>query len=241
MSKDLPGEREILQQCTPEDFKPLFKLGGGQCGVVFAVQCTRPQHPKPKKLYALKTLYNYGYTTMSMGELKMDTEIVVLGALPPDKTIIRLLKVWEGVPIPKSIITFLPKETVELISTNKFGQTRKDPLKTILILLDYFSFNLETFLMHKPDWSFSGKLFIWANVLHGIMHCATHRFVHNDVKLDNILISRCGSKVAITDFGFGTRLDKNSQLQISPTSRFGGNQSHLSPEVHYHETAPILG
>ena len=193
--KDLPGEKEILDQCTPEDFNPLFKLGGGQCGVVFAVQCTHPSHPQPKKLYAVKTVYNYGYRTRSIGELKLETEIAVLGALPHEKTIARLLKIWEGVPIPKSITKFLPRETIELISTDKFGQTRKEPLKTILILLDYFSSNLETFLVKNPSWSFSGKLFIWANVLHGIMHCASHRFVHHDLKLDNILISRCGTKL----------------------------------------------
>ena len=189
-------------------------------------------------MYALKIVYNFGFTTRSVEENEEETEIAARAALPLDKTIARLLKFWEGVSIPKSIISLIPEETIQLISTDNFGQTQKKPLKTILMLLEYFSFNLKTFLEKNPEWSFSGKLFIWANVLHGIMHCATHQFVHRDLKLDNILISHCGNEVAITDFEFGTKLDENFQLQISPSSQFGGNPTHLSPEVS--ETTVLL-
>src|SRR5262249_41988117 len=53
-------ELRVLQSTTVDDYRVRSLLGSGGMGIVFKVTCTKPNHPKPNALYALKVLLNYG-------------------------------------------------------------------------------------------------------------------------------------------------------------------------------------
>jgi len=55
-----------------------------------------------------------------------------------------------------------------------------------------------------------------------------HKIVHRDLKLDNILMDENDNPI-ICDFGLAIHVDENG---IADVNEIGGNQFHLSPEVH---------
>ena len=80
----------MLKECNKvSDFEIISKLGGGSHGIVLAVTCKHPEHPFPRKLYALKSLFNFGgYATETREKvMKFNHEVDILLTLQHDNII----------------------------------------------------------------------------------------------------------------------------------------------------------
>ncbi|XP_067672742.1 testis-specific serine/threonine-protein kinase 3-like [Haliotis asinina] len=73
---------------------------------------------------------------------------------------------------------------------------------------------------------------IFLQTARAVQYCHHHGAAHRDLKLDNILLSRCGgmTRVKLCDFGFSTRI-LDSEGKKVPSGKFCGSAPYTAPEV----------
>ncbi|KAI9223230.1 kinase-like domain-containing protein [Blastocladiella britannica] len=69
---------------------------------------------------------------------------------------------------------------------------------------------------------------LFVQIVDAVRFVHAHEFVHRDIKLDNILLSRDGSVVKLSDFGLAKRFTPGVSLRS-----FAGSPPFASPEVHH--------
>ncbi len=100
---------------------------------------------------------------------------------------------------------------------------RNDPQVGLCIVMEYVDgMTLAEFLTTLP--SASEKKRILRELLDAVAFIHSHQVVHNDLKSENILITRNGHSVKLIDFGY-------ADCDFSVDKATGGTKSYASPEL----------
>lgn len=100
---------------------------------------------------------------------------------------------------------------------------RNDPQVGLCIVMEYVDgMTLAEFLATSP--SASERKHILNELLDAVAFIHSHQVVHNDLKLENILITRNGHSVKLIDFGY-------ADCDFSIDKATGGTKSYASPEL----------
>ena len=100
---------------------------------------------------------------------------------------------------------------------------RDDPKVGLYIVMEYVDgMTLAEFLATSP--SASERKHILNELLDAVAFIHSHQVVHNDLKLENILITRNGHSVKLIDFGY-------ADCDFSIDKATGGTKSYASPEL----------
>lgn len=73
---------------------------------------------------------------------------------------------------------------------------------------------------------FTGDL----TTLKGLRYLHSHRIIHGDIKISNVLWNRKEGRLTIIDFGFALRLPQDQQFWDGDV---GGSYPYMAPEVRY--------
>ena len=100
---------------------------------------------------------------------------------------------------------------------------RNDPQVGLCIVMEYVDgMTLAEFLATSP--SVNEKKRILRELLDAVAFIHSHQVVHNDLKSENILITRNGHSVKLIDFGY-------ADCDFSVDKATGGTKSYASPEL----------
>ena len=111
----------------------------------------------------------------------------------------------------------------------------------ILITMEYINGgNLFSFVKKRRKLSEKTAKFLFKQIILGIQHIHSHKIVHRDIKLENILID-LNNNIKICDFGIGKILTYNKQLLYDKC----GTPMYMAPEIllssknHGYEGYPV--
>ena len=97
----------------------------------------------------------------------------------------------------------------------------------ILISMEYINGgNLFSFVKKRRKLSEKTAKFLFRQIILGIKHMHSHKIVHRDIKLENILID-LNNNIKICDFGIGRILSSNNQLLHDKC----GTPMYMAPEI----------
>ena len=97
----------------------------------------------------------------------------------------------------------------------------------ILIAMEYINGgNLFSFVKKRRKLSEKTAKFLFKQIILGIKHIHSHKIIHRDIKLENILID-LNNNVKICDFGIGRILTSNKQLLHDKC----GTPMYMAPEI----------
>ena len=97
----------------------------------------------------------------------------------------------------------------------------------ILISMEYINGgNLFSFVKKRRKLSEKTAKFLFRQIILGIKHIHSHKIVHRDIKLENILID-LNNNIKICDFGIGRILTSNKQLLHDKC----GTPMYMAPEI----------
>ena len=105
-----------------------------------------------------------------------------------------------------------------------------------LSLFLIMEFILDTLQDVTESYRSSGKLtgkqvMKWTlQILKGIQHMLKFRFVHRDLKLNNVLVDSNGT-AKLCDFGCSVQLTEDMTMLYGPGGSLGGNAAHMAPEL----------
>lgn len=98
------------------------------------------------------------------------------------------------------------------------------------MVMDYYPKDLYTYISERQKLPEYEAKILARQVIQALLACHERGVVHRDIKLENILINKDGSKAALTDFGFAA-IDPEGGLM----SKFCGSPFTVSPEIIKHE------
>ena len=111
----------------------------------------------------------------------------------------------------------------------------------ILISMEYINGgNLFSFVKKRRKLSEKTAKYLFKQIILGIQHIHSHKIVHRDIKLENILID-LNNNIKICDFGIGKILSHNKQLLYDKC----GTPMYMAPEIllssknHGYEGYPV--
>jgi serine/threonine protein kinase len=111
----------------------------------------------------------------------------------------------------------------------------------ILISMEYINGgNLFSFVKKRRKLSEKTAKYLFKQIILGIQHIHSHKIVHRDIKLENILID-LNNNIKICDFGIGKILTYNKQLLYDKC----GTPMYMAPEIllssknHGYEGYPV--
>ena len=111
----------------------------------------------------------------------------------------------------------------------------------ILISMEYINGgNLFSFVKKRRKLSEKTAKYLFKQIILGIQHIHSHKIVHRDIKLENILID-LNNNIKICDFGIGKILSYNKQLLFDKC----GTPMYMAPEIllssknHGYEGYPV--
>ena len=111
----------------------------------------------------------------------------------------------------------------------------------ILISMEYINGgNLFSFVKKRRKLSEKTAKYLFKQIILGIQHIHSHKIVHRDIKLENILID-LNNNIKICDFGIGKILSYNRQLLYDKC----GTPMYMAPEIllssknHGYEGYPV--
>ena len=111
----------------------------------------------------------------------------------------------------------------------------------ILITMEYINGgNLFSFVKKRRKLSEKTAKYLFRQIILGIQHIHSHKIVHRDIKLENILID-LNNNIKICDFGIGKILSYNKQLLFDKC----GTPMYMAPEIllssknHGYEGYPV--
>ena len=111
----------------------------------------------------------------------------------------------------------------------------------ILISMEYINGgNLFSFVKKRRKLSEKTAKYLFRQIILGIQHIHSHKIVHRDIKLENILID-LNNNIKICDFGIGKILSYNRQLLYDKC----GTPMYMAPEIllssknHGYEGYPV--
>ena len=111
----------------------------------------------------------------------------------------------------------------------------------ILISMEYINGgNLFSFVKKRRKLSEKTAKYLFKQIILGIQHIHSHKIVHRDIKLENILID-LNNNIKICDFGIGKILSFNKQLLYDKC----GTPMYMAPEIllssknHGYEGYPV--
>jgi len=121
----------------------------------------------------------------------------------------------------------IPTDISEQLTEINYRTKEKMVKKTMIIILDYYEQNLDTFLKNSNNIPMEKLLSICKGIGEGLNFLFQNKIVHRDLKLENILIDNHDCPI-ICDFGMSSFIDESGMGLVREP---GGNQSHLAPEV----------
>jgi len=142
--------------------------------------------------------------------------------------IIQLLKHFVASPTDEQI-SYIPNDLKEIVVEldHRTNETRKKKMN--VLILEYFNNSLNDYLNKKnSDKSIPKLLGFCKGIGEGLNFLFHQKVVHRDMILENILLDENDCPL-ICDFRMATMIDENG---FSVVNEIGGNEYHLSPEVH---------
>lgn len=133
-----------------------------------------------------------------------------------------------------------------LTSLHKCVKSIDIPTINTILVFSKFDCNLEEFLYEKKDsgeaWKkkpfnlLNSNDFIMKVMSQLLKFCKCiheHKFVHYDVKLDNILMKENGNKIVLADYGLLQNINSIKEFQDDPDEHFMGMINYMPPFCQY--------
>lgn len=231
---------DLLPPISLEDLLVGEKLGNGASGTVFQSILL---HPKLSELW-----------TRASNRLE-PLSVAVKMKMPPHLSTSKLRRLFENehrtleiLPAHENIVTlyshFVEKPTNDMIdraSTQMTSSLRdeiyyhinhveneKKVRTTQFLVMECHPMNLAEYMTHKGRVSTAKVAHLALQLAKGLAHLFVHRYLHLDIRPQNLLVSQEGELV-IADFGANVAFTNDQTLDC--TTIVEGNPQHLSPEV----------
>ena len=184
------------------------------------------EHKKTQALFVMKVLYNY-CANSSLDILQLYKNEYELELRSPFTA-----------PVLSAFVDFiypilLPHwSTDEYCIPERLGGQGMD--KTLYVILPHFSCNLAAYLRNNVHLSERDRLHILLQIVYGVSVCVQAGVIHQDMKLDNILINVCSSipEAVICDFGCMLQVDCITEVPtIVLRNNPAGNPFNRAPEL----------
>ena len=224
-------EQQLLTKSQAKDFTVSHLLGTGQHGMVIAATCKRLGLPNPKKLYAVKLLFNFTHEYTSVLSNQYENEWLILSRLLPHPNIIRYWSQFIS-SIPDEFLEYMPIEMQKLVDrVNSHGERVRR--KGQFLVLDYYPRTMQDYIMKSADTPLQVDTLLRFSIqiTEGVQYLEQQHICHLDLKLANVLLTE-DFQLVLCDFGCAVQFpDASFFLQWHHGINVGGNRAHLSPEV----------
>ena len=218
---------KLLFETTTEPiklFKEAYLLGCGSEGLVFRVEISG-------KFYALKMLLNLYLEQNEQLQNKYLTEWNILQTLEGCDNVIKPISHFVTLPTKEMMNAIADPDVRSCLYTWNPVTRCLEPAETHFFLLEYHPIDLQmklSVLRSSGQLTWKTILKYCLELLQGIEALFNHQVFHNDMKLDNILISSSDSLI-FADFGLSVR---TSNQCVPSESLKDGNRQHKAPEIH---------
>ena len=209
---------ELMSLATAEatDFEYLRFVAQGCNAIVVEARCTKPGHPFPGKLYAIKVIYNmHGLTGQRMRELNRH-EFEMLRDLWSLPTVVRLWRCFVA-KIPPELQVLFPDDTADLIWGDG-AAAAEQRAQTWFAVFDAHATDLARFrTIGPPVMDFPVFITLAKSVCQALLDLRMRGILHRDVKLNNFLRKADGT-VCLCDFGEAQRVVSISSVAFHTPS-----------------------
>jgi serine/threonine protein kinase len=221
------------------DIESLFSHWSAEPGQIGEKLVFSWQVPNTSRYLAIKWILNIG-----IEKTPNQDEWVLLKELPFHPNIVQYLSHFSFTPPIEFISRIVDPSILSYVAPSNLLGARV-PRKQDFMILEFFQRgSLAEFLYRTRNQPSGFQRFetqllrICQDVAEGVKFLFGQRIVHRDLKLENLLISRCGV-VSLCDFSLALQLpDSEMTALLSLDDPTGGNPAHLAPEVRF---APVEG
>ena len=221
-------EQQLLTKSQAKDFTVSHLLGTGQHSMVIAATCKRLGLPNPKKLYAIKLLFNFTHEYTSVLSNQYENEWLVLSRLLPHPNIIRYWSQFIS-SIPDEFLEYMPIELQKLVDKmNSHGECVRR--KGQFLVLDYYPRTMQDYVMKSADTPLQVDTLLRFSIqiTEGVQYLEQQHICHLDLKLANILLTE-DFQLVMCDFSCAVQFPDASCIHPSMASwyKHGRQQSPL--------------
>lgn len=197
----LRSELLALSTANASDFEWIKILKFGCNAFVALARCTKPGHPSPAKVYAVKVIFNLHMLDSKRMKQQHRREFEIMRDLWSCTSVVRLWAAFFDT-VPASLVALVPVESegTALGAAGGAGGAQS----TWFAVMDAHERDLEAFRsLGPPVLPFQEFITLAKSMIHCLKALDDRKIVHRDLKLNNILLKRDGS-LCICDFGEAT-------------------------------------
>ncbi|KAH3759533.1 PTEN induced putative kinase 1 [Pelomyxa schiedti] len=226
--------KRLLQDSKFSDFTIKLQIGisqerRGQYGVNALVYLV--SHHSSARSFAMKVLLNFDQTADHSAALELlFTEEFNLPFDHPN--VLSVLHHFNDNVVPELLPGWY--QSPYYVPASRGGPAAD---RTTFIIMTPFHCNLKTFLRGQSEFRIcdeSSKIHMLLQLSLGLQHVTGLNYIHQDLKLDNILVDLRSSRPRVVISDFGCNFQVRNISKVAPetiTNRRGGNPIHRAPEL----------
>ncbi|KAH3722804.1 hypothetical protein Pelo_18490 [Pelomyxa schiedti] len=226
---DFTLEKLLGTGASAAAFKVLFSNGPSVGATTTAITSNKSSS------MVMKVLFNWESTPRHTRlRQKYMAECAILSSIPPHPNVIH--------PLGALVIPRLPDEFIEQIPASQPFFREMALNKSLAFIMPFGGIPLSSFLQslvpspvssssHGAPWDVTVNLFQQA--LKAVNHIETNKFIHRDIKEDNVLVDPETKTLSLIDFGEAIQcLKPDLEVEVSSSNmQLWGNTGTMPPEL----------